>query len=94
MTTRFSLAELADMLHTQVDAIRQAIDELAKRGELTAESFEYGERNWRIAPTDVKKIQAWIEAKQRSGEYVPQAPTRRLKAKKVIVVENAEDTQK
>lgn len=60
MTTRFSLSELGEMLHVPVQTIRLAVDELATRGHLTAESFIYGERNWRIAPSDVKRIQDFI----------------------------------
>ncbi len=84
MTTRFSLAELAEMLHTTVEAVRAAVDDLSARGELTAESFEYGERNWRIAPSDTKIIQAWIQEKVASGELVIRAPQRKIKRKQVL----------
>lgn len=84
MTTRFSLAELAEMLHTTVEAVRAAVDDLSARGELTAESFEYGERNWRIAPSDTKIIQAWIQEKVASGELVIRPPQRKIKRKQVL----------
>jgi hypothetical protein len=90
VTTRFSLSELAEMLHTTVEAVRAAVDDLSARGELTAESFEYGERNWRIAPSDTKLIQAWIEEKVASGELVIRPPQRRVKRK--MVVKPAENT--
>jgi hypothetical protein len=84
LTTRFSLAELAEMLHTTVEAVRAAVDDLSARGELTAESFEYGDRNWRIAPSDTKIIQQWIVEKVASGELVIRPPQRRVKRKKVL----------
>lgn len=84
MTTRFSLAELAQMLHVTVEAVRAAVDDLAAKAELTAESFEYGERSWRIAPSDTKKIQAWIVEKVASGELTIQKPERRVLRKQVV----------
>ena len=83
MTTRFSLSELAEMLHTTVEVVRSAVDELAAKGELTAESFEYGERNWRIAPSDTKRIQEWMEARQAVG-HEPGNPRRRVVRKHVV----------
>jgi hypothetical protein len=91
MTTRFSLAELADMLHTTVEAVRAAVDDLSKRGELTAESFEYGHRNWRIAPSDTKKIQAWIVQKVESGELEIRPPVRKIR-RKVVLPTNGSET--
>ncbi|CAM3713631.1 hypothetical protein [Alicyclobacillus pomorum] len=91
MTTRFSLAELANMLHTTVEAVRAAVDDLSKRGELTAESFEYGYRNWRIAPSDTKKIQAWIVQKVESGELEIRPPVRKIRRKEVLP-SNGSDT--
>lgn len=61
MTTRFSIAEVADMLHAPLEAVRAAVDELSELGELTAESFAFGDRNWRVAPSDVKRIQAKVQ---------------------------------
>jgi len=72
LTTRFSLAELADMLHVHVSHVRQAVDVLAATGQLTAESFQYAEKNWRIAPSDTKVIQDWIlEHKPRDEAIAP-----------------------
>lgn len=84
MTTRFSLAELAEMLQVPVDAVRMAVDDLAKHNELTAESFVYGERNWRIAPSDVKRVQDWILAKQKSGELEFERKARRVVRRQVV----------
>lgn len=91
MTTRFSLAELADMLHVTVDAVRTAVDELSANEELTAESFVYGERNWRIAPSDTKKIQEWITQKVSSGELSIQKPQRRILRKQVVASTESTD---
>jgi len=85
MTTRFSLAELADMLHVPVSTIRQAVDTLAAEDSLTAESFIYMEKNWRISPSDVKRVQMWIEQAVESGRIVSERPARRVKRKQVIV---------
>ncbi|MFB5190350.1 hypothetical protein [Alicyclobacillus fastidiosus] len=82
MTTRFSLAELADMLHVPVESVRHAVESLSE--QLTGESFLYGERTWRIAPSDVKRIQAWIE--EHSEQLAAQVPTtraRRVRVKKI-----------
>ena len=92
MTTRFSLAELADMLHAPVEAVRQAVTELSERKELTRESFEFGERNWRIAPTDVKRIQEWVESAQAKTLPASQG-TRRVKRKRVVIQDKEADTR-
>jgi hypothetical protein len=84
VTTRFSLAELAEMLHVTVDAVRAAVDELSGNGELTAESFAYAERNWRIAPSDTKRIQEWIASKVASGELIIEKPQRHVLRKRVV----------
>ncbi|MCL6515703.1 hypothetical protein [Alicyclobacillus sp.] len=89
MTTRFSLAELAEMMHTDVSVIRQAVDALAAEGKLTAESFVFGDRNWRIAPTDTKRIQDWIEA-QRAAGRIPAEPPRRRVVKKLVRADESE----
>ncbi|QRF24012.1 hypothetical protein FY534_10460 [Alicyclobacillus sp. TC] len=60
MTTRFSMAELAEMLHENIEHVRIAVDSLAAAGQLTGESFQFGHRNWRIAPSDVKNIAHWL----------------------------------
>ncbi|MBX6353793.1 MAG: hypothetical protein IRZ10_10710 [Thermoflavifilum sp.] len=57
VTTRFSLAELADMLGAPLPSVRRAVERLAERGELTAESFQFAGHTWRIAPSDVKRVQ-------------------------------------
>lgn len=84
LTTRFSLSELAEMLHAPVELIRQAVDDLAETGELTAESFVYGERNWRVAPSDVKRVQDWIQEHEGSVGHVQPKAVRRVRRKRVI----------
>ncbi len=84
MTTRFSLSELAEMLNFPVDAVRMAVEALSETGELTAESFRYGERNWRVAPSDVKRVQTWIELRVQSGALQLEKPRRRVKSKKIM----------
>ncbi|GMA49565.1 hypothetical protein GCM10025857_09220 [Alicyclobacillus contaminans] len=88
MTTRFGLDELAEMLHTPVAAVRAAVDDLAARGELTAESFVYGDKNWRIAPSDTKRIQSWIEEQVRRGQLSLDKPTRRVVRKVRVTSED------
>lgn len=84
MTTRFSLAELADMLDVRVEWVRTAVDALAEDGQLTAESFQFGDRNWRIAPSDVKRIQGWITAALDAGHLAATGKPRRVKRKQVL----------
>lgn len=84
MTTRFSLSELAEMLHVPVEHVRMAVDALSAHGELTAESFQYGDRNWRIAPSDTKRLQAWIVEETTAGRLAQTGPTRRIRKKQVI----------
>lgn len=84
MTTRFSIAELSDMLQTPVAYIRIAIEELSRSDALTAESFIYAERNWRVAPSDVKRIQAWLAEAQTAGNLPSLQERRIVKRKRVI----------
>lgn len=83
MTTRFSLAELSEMLKAPVSAVRQAVDTLAEEGKLTAESFVYADRNWRVAPSDTKRVQEWIEAEQKAGRLQTDSG-RRVVRRKVV----------
>lgn len=83
MTTRFSLSELAEMLGVPVHAVRAAVDVLAASGSLTAESFPYGDKNWRVAPSDTKRIKAWIDAEVASGNLSLDPPKRRVTRKVV-----------
>ena len=84
MTTRFSLAELSEMLHVPVDVVRRAVDELSEQGLLTAESFVFGDRNWRVAPSDTKRIQQWIADLQTQNSDVFASPERRRMKRKVV----------
>ncbi len=84
MTTRFSLAELSEMLHVPVDVIRRAVDELSEQGLLTAESFVFGDRNWRVAPSDTKRIQQWIADFQAQNSDVLASSERRRMKRKVV----------
>jgi hypothetical protein len=84
MTTRFSVAEMAEMLHTSVHAVRAAVEDLSRQQELTRETFTYGDRNWRIAPSDSKRIQQWIEKKAQAGELTESMPQRRVRKKQVL----------
>ncbi|HEU4964558.1 MAG TPA: hypothetical protein VFV52_12000 [Bacilli bacterium] len=60
MTVRFSIADVAEMIKQPIDRVRLAIEKLDGRGDLTAESFLFADKSWRIAPLDIKKIQAVI----------------------------------
>ncbi len=84
MTTRFSIAEVADMLHVPVEAVRAAVDELSALGELTAESFVFGDRNWRVAPSDMKRIQAKVQEEGQSEPVKEANQRRRIVRKKRI----------
>ncbi|MBX5435662.1 MAG: hypothetical protein IRZ33_00425 [Alicyclobacillaceae bacterium] len=86
MTTRFSLAELADMLNVPVQVVRRAVEALAREEALTAESFQYMDRNWRIAPSDVKRVQEWIACAHQRGQLEPAAVRRtsHVKRKQVL----------
>ncbi|WP_067931896.1 hypothetical protein [Alicyclobacillus kakegawensis] len=91
MTTRFSLSELAQMLQAPVEVVRQAVDDLADHGELTAESFVFGDRNWRVAPSDVKRVQDWIAEHGAKGETGNRKPVRRVRRKVVRQADTACD---
>lgn len=84
MTTRFSVAELAEMLNSSVEHVRQAVSELHEQDVLTKETFLYLERNWRIAPSDVKKVQEWLEQAEKSGRLASVSTNRRIKRKRVL----------
>ncbi|GMA58562.1 hypothetical protein C7445_10483 [Alicyclobacillus sacchari] len=81
MTTRFSISELAEMLHVPVSYIRQAVDALAS--DLTGESFVFQDRNWRIGPSDVKRIQEWIIEHQDDLAEATQPRARRVRSRRV-----------
>lgn len=83
MTTRFSLAELADMLHVDVVTVRRAVDDLASQGLLTAESFVFNERNWRVAPSDVKRVTEWLHQRNVDSEPTHGKTERRIKKKRI-----------
>ncbi|RIV28784.1 hypothetical protein D2Q93_01970 [Alicyclobacillaceae bacterium I2511] len=90
MTTRFSLTELAEMFGQPVTAVREAVEQLSRRGELSAESFLFGQRSWRIAPSDTRKIKNHLNVAQRNpnlnlgvGSMEPR-PTRRKQIRKIM----------
>jgi hypothetical protein len=72
------------MLHVPVEMVRLAVDHLSTKGELTAESFLFMDRNWRVAPSDIKRIQEWIVAGVDSGNIAFVPPKRRVKRKQII----------
>lgn len=78
------------MLHCPVDDVRWAVDTLSCRGELTAESFSYGEGNrlWRISPSDVKRIQAVIEQRQSAEACEARVAEQKRRVVKRIVLKN------
>lgn len=84
MTTRFSVAELANMLNTPIENVRQAISELAEQEQLTKETFLYLDRSWRIAPSDIKKIQNWLQEARDSGRLSDAKQTHRVTRKRVL----------
>jgi len=81
VTTRFSISELAEMLHVPVSYIRQAVDALAN--DLTGESFVFQDRNWRIGPSDVKRIQEWIVEHQDELAEASRPRHRRVRSRRV-----------
>lgn len=84
MTTRFSLSELSEMLGVPVDVVRTAVEALSQEQELTAETFLYGQRNWRVAPSDVKRLQKWIDAAGADGQISLERPRRRIKRRQKL----------
>ncbi|WP_198853021.1 hypothetical protein [Alicyclobacillus sp. SO9] len=84
MTTRFSLSELSEMLGVPVDVVRTAVEHLAGQKELTAETFVYGQRSWRVAPSDVKRLQDWIQSDAGGENLRVKRPQRRIKRKQKV----------
>ena len=78
------------MLSTSVEYVRRAVEELSVHGVLTKETFIYAERNWRIAPSDVKKVQEWIDEAIRAGT-LHQGERRRRLVRKEVRVEPSEN---
>lgn len=70
------------MLHVPVQYIRQAVDALSS--EFTGESFPFDDRNWRIGPSDVKRIQAWIIDHEEQLRADALAASRRIRAKRLV----------
>lgn len=79
------------MLRVPVHAVRAAVDALSLSGALTAESFLYGEKNWRVAPSDTKRILAWIEEEVAKGTLELSPPKRKVMKKVVQVNHNPGD---
>lgn len=88
MTTRFSVAELAEMLKVPVEVVRYAANELSS--EFTGESFLYNERSWRIAPSDVKRIQEWISTREDIDSLVT-TKTRRVRVKRITSTDESSE---
>ncbi|MCY0902782.1 MAG: hypothetical protein OWU32_11450 [Firmicutes bacterium] len=74
MTKRYSVADVAQMLQVDSDLVRGALDHLSATGALTAESFLFADRAWRVAPSDVTKIQLHLQARPKAmnGELTPE----------------------
>ncbi|BCJ86748.1 hypothetical protein [Effusibacillus dendaii] len=81
MTIRFNLDDVAAMLKIPVERVRLALEELDRQGNLTAETFPFAERAWRIAPIDIKRIQSLLLEKGMISEQADAAaakPPRRI----------------
>lgn len=61
MTKRYSVEQVANMLQCETEKVRTAIAELKGRQELSGETFPFAEAAWRIAPSDVIKIQLIVK---------------------------------
>ncbi len=61
MTKRYSVEQVATMLGKDMSSIRQAVEVLREEHRLSAETFLVGDRSWRVTPSDVQKIQAYLE---------------------------------
>ncbi|MCY0875852.1 MAG: hypothetical protein OWT28_06245 [Firmicutes bacterium] len=61
MTKRYSIEDVAQMLQADVNKVRLTVSSLHRAQELSAETFPFAERAWRIAPSDVIKIQLRME---------------------------------
>jgi len=74
MTKRYSVADVSRMLQVDSDLVRGALDHLSTTGALTAESFLFADRAWRVAPSDVTKIQLYLQARPNrvSDEATPE----------------------
>lgn len=70
MTKRYSVEQVAGMLVSDMSSIRNALEVLRDRHELSAETFLFADRSWRITPSDVQKVQSYLEQvqDQKSGE--------------------------
>lgn len=76
------------MLGVPVDVVRTAVEHLANEKELTAETFVYGQRSWRVAPSDVKRLQDWIQSGAGEENLRAERPRRRIKRKQRVVEEH------
>ncbi|MFC4766695.1 hypothetical protein [Effusibacillus consociatus] len=84
MTVRFNMDDVAEMLKVPIERVRMALEELREQGDLTAETFLYAEKAWRIAPIDVKRIQNLLREKGLDTvDPQAEAPKRRI-VKKVV----------
>ncbi|WP_156807298.1 hypothetical protein [Effusibacillus pohliae] len=88
MTVRFNMDDVAEMLQVPLERVRMALEELNEQGKLTAETFPYAEKAWRIAPIDIKRIQNLLREK---GLDTPEAqiPTEKPKRRIVKIVKKS-----
>jgi hypothetical protein len=78
------------MLGAPLPAVRRAVETLAERGELTAESFVFAEHSWRIAPSDVKRVQALVREWAKGA--APERPQRRIKARRIVTPSDPDES--
>lgn len=57
MTKRYSVQDVAQMLQTDHEQIRQTVSDLVEKHQLSHETFLFTASTWRIAPSDVPLIQ-------------------------------------
>ncbi len=71
MTKRYSVQDVAQMLQTDHEQIRQTVSYLAERRLLSHETFLFAASTWRIAPSDVPLIQQRLKDRLPDHEAKP-----------------------
>lgn len=71
MTKRYTVQDVAQMLQTDHEQIRQAVSDLVERHMLSHETFLFAASTWRIAPSDVPLIQLCVKDRLPENDEKP-----------------------
>ncbi|PWI58340.1 hypothetical protein [Sulfoacidibacillus thermotolerans] len=84
MTKRYSVEQVAEMLGRDLLTVRTAVETLHKQRALSAETFLFAKRAWRVTPSDVSKIQIYLDEQVTGSMRHHERKVRRVVKRQVI----------